>query len=390
MKIKTIFIFILSIFACFIIAGLFFLVGDRTLKILEYSVKGTLLISGIVLASAFILQRFLSAKSANGLLIGITVTCVICILLLISGEYFFRFIYKDVTSTGDGYSYFHKKWLKTVRYNSFRFRERDFDLEKPDGVYRIAVVGDSMTFGPGIEEEHRYSNLLEKRLNNINQNSHTRYEVLNFGKPGAETLDHVYLLKLFVLPSNPDFILLQWYINDVKKPRYYKKNLPASKPEKKNVSKSFISIPKILRQRSALFYLLHKQLAQLQSGSTTSYDEATLARFGNPISEDSIKAMGNLKKFIQISKSNNISMGMVLFSDTYFRPSSKLDFLLIRVLNLCEDAKIFCVDMREPLEPYKGDTKLWANRLDPHPSAFANRIATDQIYTKFSQIWLKP
>ena len=390
MKIKTMVLFILSIFACFIIAGLFLLVGDWTLIILKYSVKGTLLISGIVLVSAFILKRFLNAKSANELLIGITVTFVTCTLLLIFGEYFFRFIYKDVTTAADNPSYFSDKWRKTVRLNSFNFRERHFNLEKPDGVYRIAVVGDSMTFGQGIEEEDRYSNLLEKKLNNINQNSHTKYEVLNFGKPGAETLDHIYFLKFFVLPSNPDFILLQWYINDVKKPNYYKKNMPASESKKKHISKPFISIPKIFRTRSVIFYLLHEQLAQLQPDSHIANEEEMYARFEDPTSEDSIKAMDYLKEFIQISKSNNIPMGMVLFSDTYFRPSSKLDFLLIRVLNLCEAEKIFCVDMREPLEPYKGDTKLWASRLDPHPSAFTNRIVADQVFTKFSQIWLKP
>jgi hypothetical protein len=65
--------------------------------------------------------------------------------------------------------------------NRFGFRERDFQLEKPANVYRITVIGDSLTFGNGIEEQDRVSNLLEQRLNADQNRGNVDYEVLNFG-----------------------------------------------------------------------------------------------------------------------------------------------------------------------------------------------------------------
>lgn len=394
MKLKIVFIFIFLVFLSNFIGGLIFF-GDITLfQIMKFCIKATLFIGVFGLLAAFVALKFSDDKYANGLLVNLTVILTTCTMLLIVGEYGFRYYYKDVTTTGDNRSYFANKWNKTVRYNRFNFRERDFHVEKSQNIYRIAVIGDSLTFGQGINEEDRFSNLLEKRLNSQNQNINIEYEVLNFGRPGAETIDHINFLNDFVLPTKPDFILLQWYINDVLDPQ--------DKKKKKKNERSLLGVPKAigvfynrLRYNSVLFYLLNKQLTQFKrlvssklSTSFRSFDETMLAHFGDLNSTDSIKARSALEKFVQITKQNNIPIGMVLFSDSYFRPSSELDFLLTRLLDFCRNEKLICVDMRQPLAPYQGNVKLWASTLDPHPSAFANRIAADQIFAQFSPIWL--
>lgn len=397
MKLKIVFIFIFLVFLSNFLGGLIFF-GDITLfQIMKFCIKATLFIGVFGLLAAFVLLKFSDDKYANGLLINLTVLLTTCAMLLIAAEYGFRYYYKDVTTTGDNRSYFAKKWMKTIRYNRFNFRERDFYVEKSQNIYRIAVIGDSLTFGPGINEEDRFSNLLGKRLNSQNQNINIEYEVLNFGRPGAETIDHIDFLNDFVLPTKPDFILLQWYINDVLDPQDKKK-----KKKKKKDGRSLLGVPKAigvfynrLCDNSVLFYLLNKKLTRFKRSVSSklstkfrSFDETMLARFGDLNSTDSIKSRTALEKFVQITKQNNIPMGMILFSDSYFRPSSKLDFLLTRVLDFCGNEKLICVDMRQPLAPYQGNVKLWASRLDPHPSAFANRIAADQIFAQFSSVWL--
>jgi len=54
------------------------------------------------------------------------------------------------------------------------------------------------------------TNILEEKLNASGQ----KYEVLNFGRPGAETVDELALLPT-VLSLAPDFVLPQWFVNDV-------------------------------------------------------------------------------------------------------------------------------------------------------------------------------
>ena len=185
---------------------------------------------------------------------------MIIIVLLVSAELALRSIFRDVTTTSDNRSYFAKRWRhQTVpRQNTWGFRERDFDLVKPEGVYRIAVIGDSITYGQGIEEADRFTNLLEKELNGKNG----QYEVLNFGRPGAETVDHLDFLKDPVLNADPDSILLQWYTNDVEG------------HDKSEHPRPLGLIPIRLRRNSALFYLLHRHLTTIQKnlGWLSSYD----------------------------------------------------------------------------------------------------------------------
>ena len=75
-----------------------------------------------------------------------------------------RSLFRDVTTSADNGGYFSRRWFSTgaVRRNAAGFREREFQDTKAPGVYRIAVVGDSFTFGNGIRQEDRYSDLLQR------------------------------------------------------------------------------------------------------------------------------------------------------------------------------------------------------------------------------------
>lgn len=326
----------------------------------------------ILLGSALIKYK----KSVRSLLINLTISFITTIVFLVIAEFGLRFILRDITTARDSESYFAKRWRETVHYNTWGFRGRDFDLVKPEGVYRIAVIGDSITYGRGIEEKDRFTNLLEKQLND--EEGKGRYEVLNFGRPGAETIDHLDFLNDPVLSTDPDFVLLQWYTNDVE--GHDKSERPRPPLE---------LIPSELRCNSALFYLLHSQLTALQEnlGWVNSYDDYMLARFSDPDSTSSLAAKEALQKFIHTSKGYGLPVGIVIFGDSYFR-DSQLDFLIERVLQLCEEEAIICLDLRSTFAPYKEDPKLWANRLDPHPSPFANRLVADRLMETFGEMWL--
>src|SRR5919201_312453 len=58
-----------------------------------------------------------------------------------------------------------KIYGKEVRTNDLGFRDnRAAIAAKKPGEFRIIVIGDSFTFGPGIDYERIYTSLLEKRL----------------------------------------------------------------------------------------------------------------------------------------------------------------------------------------------------------------------------------
>ena len=52
----------------------------------------------------------------------------------------------------------------TVKTNALGYRMGDFSLEKPSNEHRILMLGDSMTFGYGVDVEDNLSSQLERLL----------------------------------------------------------------------------------------------------------------------------------------------------------------------------------------------------------------------------------
>ena len=52
-----------------------------------------------------------------------------------------------------------------VSTNSYGFRGKEISQEKPRDVYRILLLGDSMTFGWGVEDDQTFSYIAEEKLN---------------------------------------------------------------------------------------------------------------------------------------------------------------------------------------------------------------------------------
>lgn len=98
-----------------------------------------------------------------------------------------------------------------IKTNSFGIRDKEYSLEKPTGTYRIFVVGDSYTFGWGVDNEDIYTEVLEERLNG---NGGGKYEVFNLGINGIGT-DLKYLRLLQYSDYSPDLVILHVVQNDI-------------------------------------------------------------------------------------------------------------------------------------------------------------------------------
>lgn len=103
----------------------------------------------------------------------------------------------------------YRTWGNITRSNRFGFREREVG-EKHDSIYRIMVLGDSFTWGAGLSEQQRYSNLLDSLLKNAGFNA----EVLNFGYSGSPTTEERDLLAKIGGVIKPDLIIVGFCIND--------------------------------------------------------------------------------------------------------------------------------------------------------------------------------
>jgi hypothetical protein len=302
---------------------------------------------------------------------------------LVGAEFAVRFVFRDVTTTSPIDSYFGLRWkAQHLRRNRWGYREREFDLEKPEGVYRIAVLGDSFAVGMGLLEEQRFTNLLGEYLNRRGGG----FEVLQFASPGAEMHNHVNTLQ-GVLKVHPDFLLLQWYVNDFEFTKF-------GRPRPPRALIPHYDLHKMAFRASALYCLLNHawRSLQLSLGMAEKYEDTMWERFGDPESVESQTAMRYLDAFISTSENAGIPLGIVLFP----RPTARLAtdyplaFLHERVLAKCEERGIACLDLTPAYAPFaERIEEIWLNRFDHHPGALGHRIAAEWILEAFAHRWVE-
>lgn len=315
------------------------------------------------------------------------ITVIVVFLLLFSAlmilclEGFVRFYYRGVLSTGDGTSYFSQKnqHLFNAEQNGWKLRGQHFD-EKPDGRYRLVVPGDSFTWGQGVYPvSERFTERIDRFLNPSAEQSNI--EVVNVGICGFNLPNHFKFLH-FVDAIKPDYVLYQWFINDMVLKPDYAQYKTAHLIKNRAVHTWFW-------QHSALYYLLQRGYGTMQrnDGVKKSYTQYLIDSMSDAESKQAVKARDLLGRLIDHHKKNNTDFGIVLFPSFYGPMDQyKLGFLHDQVLEVCAEKEIECLDLRSN---YSGieHMKLWANVFDPHPSALAHEIAADAIYDFFGPTW---
>ncbi|HOO56953.1 MAG TPA: SGNH/GDSL hydrolase family protein [bacterium] len=107
-----------------------------------------------------------------------------------------------------------------VNVNSLGLRGPETTMEKPSGTLRVITLGDSWTFGEGVDDDDTYSAGLEKLLNEMADPS-LKYEVINCGYATGRGPDESYLfLRNKGIRLQPDIVILGSYVNDTFDLRY--------------------------------------------------------------------------------------------------------------------------------------------------------------------------
>jgi hypothetical protein len=96
-----------------------------------------------------------------------------------------------------------------VETNSQGMRDvREYNYNKTEGTFRIVVLGDSVSFGNGVELNESYVEILRKKFEGKN------VEIINLGVPGYG-ISQEYLTFLDEGKKyNPDLVLIQFGLND--------------------------------------------------------------------------------------------------------------------------------------------------------------------------------
>ena len=227
-------------------------------------------------------------------------------------------------------------------HNSLGFRDREFSLQKPDGVYRIVALGGSTTYTVMVEDnEKTFTANLERTLKK--QFGYKNIEVINAGVEGFNSWETLINLAFRVLDLNPDLIIIYHGTNDVHtrlvEPSAYEGDNSGRRKQWRNPSVPFLDYSCILRiLRRKFGYSLQVGLGSFVNASTylgagtdpverTAFDPLELLQ-NNPPNF----FRRNLTNIIAIAKAHNIEVLLATwahsphFNDYAFAPHYQLGF----------------------------------------------------------------
>jgi len=101
-----------------------------------------------------------------------------------------------------------------IKTNSIGLRgDREYATDKPAGTVRILAVGDSFTFGTGVNNSDTWAQHLENKLNAAGGK---QYQVMNAGKPGIGPGVYFTNVKNLAKKYDVDFVVIGFFVNDLK------------------------------------------------------------------------------------------------------------------------------------------------------------------------------
>lgn len=104
---------------------------------------------------------------------------------------------------------------KTVSTNTAEtFRPGTFLIPKPPGEQRVFCFGGSATFGSQVTTEETYSPRLQKQLQNRLDDSDSKVNVINLGRPALESFRIKHLVKEIIDGFEADLLVLYTGHND--------------------------------------------------------------------------------------------------------------------------------------------------------------------------------
>lgn len=95
-----------------------------------------------------------------------------------------------------------------IRINSYGSNDAEHPVAKPDGVFRVAVLGNSYTEAFHVPNEQAYWHVMGQEMAKCLPPGKKRVEVLNFGVSGYGTAQNLILLEKRVLAFQPDLVIL--------------------------------------------------------------------------------------------------------------------------------------------------------------------------------------
>jgi len=247
-----------------------------------------------------------------------------------------------------------------VDTNSLGFRNPEVTVEKPDGVHRIVVLGDSQTFGWGVPVDATIPRQLEARLNAEGD----AYEVINLGVGNYNSTMEVELFKREGLRLEPDTVVLVYFVNDTEA-------IPRIAPWRFHLSRF-----------SYLYAFLWDRVQAIRASFDDTFTWDTYYRSLYQESNPHLDLNRNaLLELIALCEERGIHLVFASYPDLHELDPYPLPEATAYIEGLAREHGVAFVDFLPHFRQYDPQS-LWVSYEDPHGNAKATSAATEAAGTK--------
>jgi hypothetical protein len=114
---------------------------------------------------------------------------------------------------GARWRFSHPEYSVEYVINARGFRDRkEHPVPKPQGTIRVLLVGDSFTFGQGVNYNQSWPVMVEKRLQELGDN---HIDLIKAGVQGMDTRSEFFLMQQLLEQYQYDVVVVGFLINDL-------------------------------------------------------------------------------------------------------------------------------------------------------------------------------
>ncbi|MGC9029698.1 MAG: SGNH/GDSL hydrolase family protein [Desulfomonilaceae bacterium] len=264
-----------------------------------------------------------------------------------------------------------------ITTNSDGYRDREFVDPSSSGKFVIAVLGDSYTFAQGVPQDATYPAVMERILNQHAGKDYFR--VWNLGVSGYNAEQESYILRTFVLPRRPAWVVMGYNIND-----YEPVNIPPTgppghiqeSPEQLKRQKNFLDIDLLV-----IHFVKHRLgdlIRKVRPGwYHSSYVSDVKKAYLDPHGPWQ-KVAETLKSMNQLCKAEGIGFTVVLLPAMFDFTPYEFAVVHATVYEFCKKNGIDVLDVAPFFKGMRAQ-HLHVSLMDPHPNAAAQRIFAQAI-----------
>jgi hypothetical protein len=259
-------------------------------------------------------------------------------------------------------------------HNSRGYRDLERAIPKPAGVHRVLCLGDSFTWGVGVEFDDAYPQRLERALRRRRREP---WEAVSLAMPGMNSADEAAQLVAEGFAYDPDIVVLGYVLNDSEDSQAAETRRAEDWSQPRHRERRFW-------ERSALLRLVGGRLAATAenrrrvSGYLSMYEENATGW---------IAAQAALRTMAAECRKRNVPFVVVIFPLFGNALDESYPFRTIheKVARVAGQAGAQVLDLLPYYRGLRWDLLVVNGAEDEHPSEKAHRIATTAIMHAIDQ-----